>query len=350
MQNSIKILVVGLVFLAAVSWFVLAGKNSLSTSSTLEQFLIPELQSQINEIDEIVLSKNDKTISLSKIDGTWRIQQANGFIADANKVANLLLDLRKFKLKEKKTINPDKYPKLSLAESGENAATSIALFENKTAIANISIGKQAQKSQGTYVRKNDEVQTWLSQGKLTIKLDSNDWIVNTIFDVDVSQVKSVAFKTNDIESFSINKISPQDENFALENMSENMSENMPENHQLKAGYDMNSLANGLQKFNIDSIADVNNTTLLPEDAVLSVTYELFSGLQYQLFFYQKEDNNLMKVKFNNLGSNNQYEQQLTQWVYAIAKYKFDALNKKLSELVEIIPTTEKSQEVQEATE
>lgn len=340
MQNSMKILVVGFVFLAVVSWYVLAGKNSLSTSSsTLEQFLIPELQSQINEIDEIVLSKNDKTINLSKIDGTWRIQQANGFIADANKVANLLLDLRKFRLKEKKTINPDKYAKLSLAQSGENAATNIKLFKDTTAIANISIGKQAQKSQGTYVRKNDEVQTWLSQGKLTIKLDSNDWIVNTIFDVDVSQVKSVAFKTNDIESFSINKISPQDENFALVNM--------PENHRLKSGYDINSLANGLQKFNIDSIADIS---LLPEEVVLSVTYELFSGLQYQLSIYQKDDKNLMKVEFSNLGNNNQYEQQLTQWVYAIAKYKFDALNKKLSELVEIAPKTKEEQETQEAGE
>ena len=329
MQNSIKILVVGFIVLAGISWVVINGKNSTSIQ---EEFLIPELQSQINDIDEIIISKNDKTISLSKTDGTWRVQQADNFIADANKVANLLLDLRKFKLKEKKTTNPENYGKLSLAKTGNNAAMSIKLQKEGAEIANISIGKQAQKSQGIYVRKNDETQTWLSQGKLDVKLAGKDWIVNTLFDVDISQIKSVVFKTDD-ESFTINKLSPQDESFVLSNM--------PENHQLKAGLAINTLANGLQKFTIETIADEQN---LPEESILSVIYELFSGLQYQLTFYQQKEKVLMKVEFANLGKNNQYEQQLTQWAYVIASYKFDALNKKLSDIIEVIPAATKAME------
>ena len=330
MQNSIKFLLAGFIVLVVVSWFVISGKKSTIAQ---EQFLIPELQSEINDIDKIEIKRNDKIINLSKAEGTWRIQQVNNFIADANKVANLLLDLRKFKLKEKKTFNPDNYAKLSLAESGTNAATVIKLYKGEIEIANVSIGKQAQKSQGTYVRKNDEVQTWLSHGKLSVKLDTNDWIVNTIFDVDVSQIKSVAFKSSDKESFAINKLSPQDTSFEITSM--------PDNHQLKTGLAINTLANGLQKFTIENIVDIQE---LPEKSVLTVTYELFSGLQYQLSFYQKEDKILMKVDFVNLGSNNQYEQQLSQWSYEIASYKFDALNKKLSDVVEVIPEAKKTTE------
>ncbi len=330
MQNSIKILVAGFIVLAGISWAVINGKKSTSTQ---EEFLIPELQSQINDIDEIVINKNDKTISLSKTDGTWRIQQADNFIADANKVANLLLDLRKFKLKEKKTTNPENYGKLSLAKTGKDAATSIKLKKKGAEIANISIGKQAQKSQGIYVRKNDETQTWLSQGKLDVKLEGKDWIVNTLFDVDISQIKSVVFKTDDKESFTINKLSPQDKSFVIKKL--------PENHQLKTGLAINTLANGLQKFTIETIANKGD---LPEQTVLTVIYELFSGLQYQLSFYPKEDKTLMKVVFENLSDNNAYEKQLTQWAYVVPSYKFDALNKKLSDVIEVIPADTKTKE------
>lgn len=330
MQNSIKYLLVGFVLLIAISWAVINGNKS---SLAQEEFLVPQLQSQINDIDTIVISRNDKVINLSKSDDTWRITQADNFIADANKVASLLLELRKFKLKERKTKNPNNYGRLSLAESGADAATIIKLLKGESEIANISIGKNAQKSQGIYVRKNNEEGTWLAEGELNLKLESNDWIVTTVFDVDISQVKSVTFKTTESESFSINKLSPQDQNFVLANMSDN--------HQLKAGLDINTLANGLQKFGIETIANKQN---LSEQAMLAVDYQLFSGLQYQLSFYQQGDKVLMTVTFENLGSNNQYEDQLTQWAYVIAQYKFDALNKKLSEVVELIPATNEIKE------
>ena len=330
MQNSIKVLLVGFVMLLAISWMVLERKKS---SDIDDQYLIPELQSQINNIDGIAISKNDNVIQITKSDGTWRIAQANNFIADTNKVANLLLGLRKFKLKEAKTKNPDNYARLSLSESGDDAATVIQLKNGESEIANISIGKKAQKLQGTYVRKNNEEGTWLAQGVLNIELDSNDWIVTTIFDIELSQIKSVTYQRNDEESFGINKLSPQDQNFVLSEM--------PDNHQLKVGLDLNTLANGLQKFNIETVTDKQN---LPIDSQLSIRYELFSGLQYQLSFYLEGDKTLMNVEFVNLGNNNQYEQQLSQWAYVIANYKFDALNKKLTDVVEFIPITKKSME------
>jgi hypothetical protein len=320
MQNNSKYLIIGFVLLAVISWFVLNNKQQ--SSGFDEQYLIPELQNQVNEIDQIVLTKNDKTIQLNKDKGTWHVEQSNNFIADANKVANLLLDLRKFKLKDKKTKNPQNYARLSLAETGDDAATSIKLLHAGKEISHVFIGKQAQKSQGSYVRKNGDQQTWLAQGVLKVQLDSKDWIVTSLFDIDKSQVKSVTFETAD-ESFKINKLTPNDQMYSVVDL--------PSDKQVKTGFDLNTLASGLQKFAIESVVD---SQVVTGDKVLSVSYELFSGVQYHLGFYKTDDKYQMKVAFDNLDNSKTYEKQLSQWAYVVAKYKFDALNKKLSDIIQ----------------
>ena len=118
-------LLVGILLVLAVgSYFVLSDKG---TDNDTTRLLVPELQDQINEINGVVISKNDKQVSLSKKDGNWVVAEQQGFIADANNVANLLLELRKMTLKQKKTSNPENYHRLQLDESGVQAATNVVL-------------------------------------------------------------------------------------------------------------------------------------------------------------------------------------------------------------------------------
>jgi hypothetical protein len=298
-------------------------KNNNTPNSEEREYLVSELQDRINDIDSILISKNDKSITLNKDSDTWQVQEAGDFLADANKVANVLLDLRKFRLKQKKTNNPENYEKLSLADSGTNAATHIILKSKGAQIADIFIGKQAKNSQGTYVRINSETQTWLSGGEINLNLEPKDWIVASILDVDSSEVKSVTFQPMDSDAFSISKITPDDKIFILENIADTK--------QLKASVKLDSLANGLQKLSIQTAfakSDINN-----ESVVTSVIYQLFSGLTYQLDLYKKEDKLMMNIDVKNAQAN-EASLKLTNWVYEIPSYKFDALNKRLSDLLE----------------
>ena len=320
MQNNFKLLLGALLLLLVTSYFILQNKGVSTTEEA--QMLIPELKNLINEVDGIVISKNDKTVTLNKQDGIWRIVEVDNFMADTNKIATLLLDLRKFSLKDKKTSNVDNYDKLSLAESGEHAASRILLKNASSQFADISIGKQAQRSQGTYVRKNAESQTWLSDGVLNLELDSSYWIVNTILDIDSSMLKSVTFKPADSASFNINKLTPNDQGFVLGNI--------PAGMQLKPATDLDSLANGLQKFSIESAAI---KTAINDDPATSVTYQLFSGMTYQLDLFKQDENRLMRIRLENVDSSSKFDQQLENWIFTIPGYKFDALNKKLEDLI-----------------
>ena len=193
MKNNV--LLVGILLVLAVSSYFVLSDNGNDNDTT--RLLVPELQDQINEINGVVISKNDKQVSLSKKDGNWVVAEQQGFIADANNVANLLLELRKMTLKQKKTSNPENYHRLQLDESGVQAATNVVLKVDDIQLVEIAIGKKSQTGRGTYVRLNSDEQTWLASGSPNIKLESKDWIVTTILDIDSSLIKSVSYKSED---------------------------------------------------------------------------------------------------------------------------------------------------------
>jgi len=318
MKNNLKYLIIVFILLFVVSYFVLDSNNSESNESMM---LIPELKSQINDITSIIITKNEQTLSFSNSSGTWRILEANNYLADANMIATLLLDLRKLKLKEKKTLKPENYSWLSLDKTGVNAATQIKLRNTKSQFADVFIGKKSQNFQGTYVRKNNDPQTWLSEGSINIKLAPEDWIVSTIIDINTNEIKSVTYESNG-EQFIIDRIAPN-ESFSLLDI--------PESMQLIANINLNDLANGLQKFNIESASTRVDVETLP---MLTVTYQLFSGLRYHLKVTQVNELYHLNIDLTQTDSATDFDRQLENWTFVVAKYKFDALNKNLSDLIE----------------
>jgi hypothetical protein len=310
-----------LLVLIFMSYLVIDNKAS---EIDTEQKLIPELESHINDIDTIILSKNNQKVSLSKKLGSWRVTEVDGFLADTNQVASLLLGLRKMKLKEKKTKNPDNFAKLSLAESGNNAATIIKLYKGASEIANISIGKEALRSQGAYVRKNSENQSWLSDGLLTVNLDAFSWIFKTIVDVDNRKIKSIKFTPTDKSEFSFNKLTPNDTEFVLKNI--------PINRKIRTDVDLHNLAGGLKNLN------VNSAIKLPEMTNVFLTnkveYQLFSGMIYTLYLYHIDDKYQLRMTQDNAEAGQNQDKMLQNWLFEIPEYKYNALNVSLENYLE----------------
>jgi len=324
MKNNYKVLFVILLVLAVLTYFVVSHKKASTSHENDSVFLVPQLQDKINDVDSIKISKNARSVTLSKDSGSWQIAEEQGYLADANKVASLLLDLRKFKLKERKTSNPENYSHLSLTDSGEKAATKIEIYHDKEAFAVIYLGKQSQKGQGTYVRKEGDKQSWLTEGTINVNLDSKNWIVNSILDVASQSIKSVKFKPSDGKAFSINKITPKDTEFVLQGLEQGL--------QVKSGVDISSFANGLQNLNIESASKISERGEM--QATEEIDYQLFSGLIYKLSLYEKEDKKWLTVQLQNDSTASAFEKQLQNWLFVIPKFKYDALNKKLADITE----------------
>ncbi|MCF6287673.1 MAG: DUF4340 domain-containing protein [Proteobacteria bacterium] len=322
MQNS-KFLIGVLLILAAISLYILQSKDK-TASVTEDSYLVPELQTMINEVDKINISKDSQTITLSKQDEIWSIAEVDNYLADANKIAVLLLELRNFKLKEKKTTNADNYSKLALSD---DTATKIVLSNAQGQFADISLGKKAQREQGTYVRINNQKQTWLATGLSTLKLEPKDWIITTILDVEVNSIKSVQYNPVDSVAFTINKLTPADNDFVLADI--------PTNKQIKADVKLDNLANGLQKFNIESA--MTRTELPTDSKTMSINYQLFSGMSYQLNLYKQDQKHLLTIDIGNAENQTGIVNQLANWQFVIPEFKYQALHQNLADLIQEAP-------------
>ncbi len=323
MQNNSKYFIVIALVLALISYVLTQDEKSAVTAA--DTLLIPELQDKVNDVDGVSLSQGQESLDFYKEDGVWRIKQLDLFFADTNKIAQMLLSLRKFKLKQPKTSNAKNYAKLGLAEP---QVINVVLKNNDQVFADIDIGKQALKTQGSYVRKKADKQSWLSNGQLTISLNKDDWIIKNIIDVDATQIQSVSYQPTTGNAFKIAKKQLTDESFQLEPITQGQ--------QLKSGLDLNSLANGLSKFTVDNV--VSGKTLEESNKVNTVTYNLFNGPVYQLQLYNQEGKNYLKISVQNADSLSAIEKQLDKWLFTLPQFKFDALNKSMTDILEAQPT------------
>ena len=288
MQNNIKLLLIILIVLAGFSLYVMKNKTSDVIDTNL--ILIPALENNINDIDSIEISKNEQNISLYKLNNIWHITQLNDYLADANKIANLLLSLRKITIKDKKTTNPKNYSKLGLGESGINAATIIRLKSRDKVISQIAIGKQASHGLGIYIRKLDNPQSYLADGSLSIKMNHEDWIVTRLFDINPQLVKNVTFTPKNATKFNISKNSIDDNEFTLANL--------PVSKSLKDNIALSNFAGGLQKLSIESLNITD--TITKENLVNTIIYELFTGEVYQLNLHEKGEVYYLTININKL--------------------------------------------------
>jgi hypothetical protein len=106
---------------------------------------------------------------------------------------------------------------------------------------------------------------------------------------------------------------------------------MPEKSQLKTGINLTEFANGLQKFSIESAKPRSS---FAEEPLLTVSYQLFSGMKYHLEVSTEDQSYFMHINLENADYATENDRQLENWTYEIARYKFDALNKKLTDIIE----------------
>lgn len=318
MQNNSKYFIIIALVLALISFVLLQVKKS---EITVDTYLIPELQNKVNDVDAISLTQGNKSLDFIKQEGVWRIKQLDSFFADTNKIAQMLLSLRKFKLKQPKTSNVENYSKLGLAEP---QAINVTLKNKGKTFADFYIGKKAFKVQGTYVRKKSDKQSWLSTGQLSIKLDKDEWMIKNIIDVDASQIQSVSYQPVNETGFKIAKKTLKDKDYVLEFSADGL--------RLKPSIELIVLANGLSTFTIDDV--VSDITLDEANFVNLVSYQLFSGAIYQLRLYKQANKNYVKIEVQNSKSLTRLEKQLNKWLFTLPQFKFDALNKKSIDILE----------------
>jgi len=192
---------------AAVVSFIAAGVvhgayNDWSREVVTGKKLFPSLDKNANLVGRIALQKGASVLTLQKKGSGWTLLERAGYPVNGAKVRQLLIDLLSAELVEPKTHVPERYKLLDLEDPAKAGAksTRVRLSKEKgKVIAEVVLGKRRMGAfgtgkAGTYVRRTDNPQAWLSNVDVRASMDVSDWVDPVFFRLDPNKVISLKFQ------------------------------------------------------------------------------------------------------------------------------------------------------------
>jgi len=194
--------VLGVLALAGGWYFGIAQEPQAESTTDNGRLMFPELAAHLNDAVQVELVHGANTVRIVRDAGTqtWGLAQRDGYPVDVGKLRALLTGLTELRLVERRTADPSELGKLGLDDpTGKDAnATLIRVTDAaRQPIAALVAGHSRMRTGGTlpdeiYVRRPDENQSWLAEGKLDVDNDPLTWLDRDIMDIPPARIASVS--------------------------------------------------------------------------------------------------------------------------------------------------------------
>ena len=142
----------------------------------------------LRSVDKVEVKKGDKTVVLVRdADQAWRLGDAQGFPAMAERVAQLFDSLAKARIE---TVVATK--KAAFGDLGLNVPTIVTMTEGGKPTITLALG-DARKNGGAYVAFDGEEKAYLVSEAVAASPDLDPWEFKTLLNLDKDQIKEVTF-------------------------------------------------------------------------------------------------------------------------------------------------------------
>ncbi len=208
---TLAVLTAGMV--AAAGWSVAVRTQSVAAGMA-EGPLFPGLAARVNDVTRLDVAGYGGHATVARgADGTWIVEQKDGYRADANAVKALVVALAEARVLEPRTALPDLYGRIGVEdpETPGAASSSVTLTGSDGArLAALIVGKPAAPAASTlYARKVGEAPSWLVKADLgAVETDPMRWIDQTMPRVPGDAVASVEIRQPDGRVVGIRREAP----------------------------------------------------------------------------------------------------------------------------------------------
>src|SRR5579884_2532172 len=162
--------------------------------------LLPTLSGHVNDVSAIAITAaGDQTIVTVKRAGDgWHIVERWDYPADITEIRGLLVKLDRATLLEPKTSNPKRYAEIGVDDVASKDAKGVLVTLSGVAPPNkVIVGNYSGTSQGTFVRRDGEAQSWLASGNLTVPKALAEWEKRDIVDIPAAKIASITLTAPD---------------------------------------------------------------------------------------------------------------------------------------------------------
>ena len=355
--------VTGILVIIAI---LLARQDAPQTSQTRE-YLFPELDNKINELNEITIQSKGKSLSLFKQEADWFVKEADNYPAKFDKIRQTAVAAADLRIIAEKTNKPTLYEKLGVEEPLDKGASSTLLtFKDakqnqllSLIVGNTRQSKAAGGKPGLYVRLSDSERALLVEGKLDISMDLNDWFERNLLDIKSERIRSVHIQHRDQSSLLIQRKNSEGELTLEDTPNDRTIDNV----------ELGRVPSLLENIYIDNVKADNNQ-LTPQISIIT-TVKTFDGLVATVNSAELDDANYIKLTFSyeaplveksepeakqdiettedstspvetsaDMADIKQEVEKLNNivsgWIYEIPNYKFELFRKQTEDLLEEI--------------
>jgi Domain of unknown function (DUF4340) len=297
--------------------------------------VLSDVRQKLGDATRVTLIHGTSKTTLLRQNGRWVVEEKDDYPADQTKVAQAVRGLADLRYVEPKTRKPDLYPRLQVEDPGKKDAKStlVTVSDQKgTLLGEIIAGKRQVDllgggSDGLYVRKPGDAQSWLARGTLDLPEDGTEWLDRGILDVPREKVKEMVLTQPDGSRLDIAHDKPEAP-LALKDA--------PANTKLKSDTALVEPTTALASL---TLGDVRPATALPfpEAGVSHAEITTFDNVVFKIALLDKDGKSWARIEVS--GGSGQAAKdaealaaKLKPWVFAIPDYKANALRTKLSDV------------------
>ena len=284
----------GIITVVLIGTAVLVFQQKETAPPQTEQPVFPGLMSKINEVSELAVNAQSKTMTIVRDGESWSVKEKHHYPANMGKIREALIGLGELNFLEAKTKNPELYEKLGLEDVDAEGSISmrVTLKDSAgTSLAEVIVGKQ-HPSKGNpsqdevYVRKPGNPQTWLTIGKLSIEKIPSEWLDKDFLEVEPMRVRRVHITHPDNTTLILEKENPDDLDFQITNL--------PEGKEIQSQFAVNNIVSTVTSLSLDDVQP-NSEFSFEDEYVVTATFETFDGLEGTVKLFRKEDKDYVKV-------------------------------------------------------
>ena len=344
-------LLLAVTLVVAVAVLLVPGRTG-DEADVEKSRLLPELQGRVNELDWLQIrgAGGATVVTLRRGEGFWGVEEASGYRADWEQLRTLLTDLTQAEIVERKTANPQYYDRLGVQDLDRPEAGGLLMdFGTASGIPSVIIGNRSEGRDGHYVRRQDAAESVLIDRSLEVPRNRMDWLEQNVIHVADSEVVEIEIVHPDGQRVRARKVAADDENFELQDI--------PEGAEIESAWTVNSLAGGLASLTLEDVAPVADIDwagatrfgLVTADG-LRIDTELTAidatgdadqadgeyWIRLQASLYQTAVDSAVTAPEDGGETGERAEavnDRVGGWAYRIPKYKYDAMTKRMDDLV-----------------
>lgn len=320
---------IGIVVIASAVWISSRGQSGEDSIAGTK--VLPGLESSLNDITEVRITKADKTQAILDRKATDWIVRERGYPADSGKLRKLLLDLGSLQAVERKTSIARNYPVLGVENVTQPKATG-ARIDIVTSGRTWSLIVGNSDDNDCYVRVADSAQSLLASPLIMVDAGPSLWLDPTVVDIAQSRVSEIDEQPAAGPGFSASRDKKTQADFTVHGI--------PHGRELSDADAADSMGSALSAL---TLTDVSKAAAPPHGAGLAhAAFKTFDGLEIDVSGYKQANSDYIEVSARAADKSADSEAQqinshVQGWEYQVPGYRYDEIFPSLDGLLKPLP-------------